>query len=94
MYNDNQTVVISSTIDISSVFTVKVGGKEIEPIELIRGRQYAVPYGAEVTITNSSNYYFNLLFGTTSYIIRQIDIDSSLTMIALRDFVIKEQAKS
>ena len=82
-------VVIGASFGLKQYITVKVGGVEIEPIEILKDRLYGVPYGAEVTITNSSvNYLFNLYFYMSQYNVMQIGVGFTCKFIAVRDIMI------
>ena len=84
-------VVIGAGLSFKSYITVKVGGVEIEPIEILKDRLYGVPYGAEVTITNSTvNYLFDLYFYMSEYVVMQIGIGVSRKFIAVRDMMIRD----
>ena len=84
-------VVIGASLAIKDCITVKVGGVEIEPIEILKDRLYGVPYGAEVTITNSSvKYLYDLYFYMSEYIVMEIGVGVTRKFIAVRDMMIRD----
>ena len=84
-------VVIGAGLGIKDRITVKVGGVEVEPIELLKERLFGVPYGAEVTITNnSSDLLFNLYFYMSEYVVMQIGVGVTSKFIAVRDMMIRD----
>lgn len=88
-------VVIGASLAIKDNITVKVGGVEIEPIEILKDRLYGVPYGAEVTITNSSvNYLYDLYFYMSEYVVMEIGVGITRKFIAVRDMMIRDIATS
>lgn len=93
MYTD--IVVIAGGVDISKRISAKVGGVEVEPIEILHQRMYGVPYGAEVTINNNSqSYNFDLYFYMSQFTVKQIPAGTSDKFIAVRDLMIKDVAVS
>lgn len=78
-------VVIEGTGAIKELLTAEFGGVQIDIMEILPDRIYGVPYGAKVTINNTSTYIYNIRNVYNSTVILGIHPGSSTTYIAVRD---------